>query len=226
MSTSTENSSSGNDNVNQISIESNFEIVNTKNVDIAPKSILEKKRSKFNELVDWLKEWGFNVVDKTNDNKILGIAFQAEIQPQVSYSSGLSTPFYLEFQDDLEDGLIIRTTFELDKNIEIYLDSQNRAREIELTHIEIGQLVLPLRISIIREHPFIKLYKVIFINNLDKQFFYDSITDLMNSMSIIIGKWDQRYYQIRPENTKTSKQIKSNKESKTKDLELETILKK
>lgn len=220
MSTSAEDNLNSNGDVNLVATASNSSAGNTKTVDIASKSILEVKRSKFNELVDWLKKWGFNVIDKSKDNKILGIEFQAEIQPQLPYSSGLSTPFYLEFQDDLEDGLIIRTTFELDKNIEIYLDSQNRAREIELTHIEIGQLVLPLRISIIREHPFIKLYKVIFITNLDKQFFLDSITDLMNSMSIIIGKWDERYYQIRPAPTKI------NKENKTKDLELEQILKK
>jgi len=220
MSTSSKDNSNSNGDVNLVATASNSNAGNTKNVDIAPKSILEVKRSIFNQLVDWLKKWGFNVIDRTKENKISGIEFQAEIQPQVPYSSGLSTPFYLEFQDDLEDGLIIRTTFELDKNIEIYLDSQNRAREIELTHIEIGQLVLPLRISIIREHPFIKLYKVIFITNIDKQFFLDSITDLMNSMSIIIGKWDERYYQIRPAQTK------NNKENKTKDLELEKILKK
>jgi hypothetical protein len=220
MSTPAEDKSKSNDDDTQVTTASNPDTVNTKNVDVAPKSILDLKRSRYNELLDWLKKWGFNVVDRSKDNKILGIEFQAEIQPQVPYSSGLSTPFYLEFQDDLEDGFIIRTTFELDKNIEIYLDSQNRAREIELTYIEIGQSVLPLRISIIREHPFIKLYKIIFITNLDKQFFYDSITDLMNSMSIIIGKWDERYYQIKPTQTKI------NKENKTKDLELEKILKK
>lgn len=192
----------------------------TKSVDMGTKSVSDMKKSKFNELIGWLRKWGFNVSDKTKEIKIPGIEFQAEIQPQIPYSSGLSTPFYLEFQNDLEDGLIIRTTFELDRNIDIFLNTQNRAKDIELTYIEIGRLVLPLRISFIRDHPFIKLYKVIFISDLNKQFFFDSITDLVNSMSIIIGKWDEKYYQTKPADKKV------NIEKRIDDPELEKILKK
>jgi hypothetical protein len=218
MSTSSEFKSDNNIDINQTSNETDFITEKSIIVDVTPKSILEIKKSKFDELVDWLRKWGFKVHDKTNENKIPGIDFQAEIQPQVPYSSGLSTPFYVEFQDGLDDGLIIRTTFELDKNIEIFLNNQNKAKEFELTYIEIGQLVLPLRVSIIREHPFLKLYKVVFISNLDKQFFFDCITDLMNSMAIIIGKWDEKYYQTRP----TEK--KMNIDKKIDDPELEKIL--
>jgi hypothetical protein len=218
MSTSSEFKSDNNIDINQTSNKTDFITEKSIIVDVTPKSILEIKKSKFDELVDWLRKWGFKVHDKTNENKIPGIDFQAEIQPQVPYSSGLSTPFYVEFQDGLDDGLIIRTTFELDKNIEIFLNNQNKAKEFELTYIEIGQLVLPLRVSIIREHPFLKLYKVVFISNLDKQFFFDCITDLMNSMAIIIGKWDEKYYQTRP----TEK--KMNIDKKIDDPELEKIL--
>lgn len=176
------------------------------------------KQSKFAELINWLQSWGYKVVDKSDNINITGIEFQAEITPQVPYSSGLSTPFYLEFQNDLSDGFILRTTFELDKNIEIHLNTQSRAREIELTYIEINQLILPMRVSLIRDHPFIKLYKVIFTTRLDKQYFLDSITDLMNSMSLIIGKWDEKYYSVPPKETKVKK------EKKIDDLELEEIL--
>ncbi|HKR72482.1 MAG TPA: hypothetical protein VJR94_00070, partial [Candidatus Nitrosocosmicus sp.] len=195
MSTSADTNSHSHSDGKQVVTASNSRATN---ITVSSKSKLELKKSRFEELIYWLRQWGFEVTDKTKENKIAGIEFQAEIQPQVPYSSGLSTPFYLEFQDDLDDGLIIRTSFELDKNIDIYLKSQNRAREIELTYIEISQLVLPLRISIIRDHPFIKLYKIIFTANLDKQLFFDSITDLMNSMSIIVGKWDEKYYQPKP----------------------------
>jgi hypothetical protein len=194
--------------------------LNNQKLDGDQKSVSDMKKSKFNELIGWLRKWGFNVSDKTKEIKIPGIEFQAEIGPQISYSSGLNTPFYLEFQNDLEDGIIIRTTFELDRNIDIFLNTQNRAKDIELTYIEIGRLVLPLRISFIRDHPFIKLYKVIFISDLNKQFFFDSITDLMNSMSIIIGKWDEKYYQTKPADKKV------NIEKRIDDPELEKILKK
>lgn len=220
MSTSVESKSDMYGDAKPVVTTSTSDTANAKDSQALKRPKMEIKRSRFEEIVNWLKQWGFKVTDKTKEAKIQGIEFQAEILPQVPYSSGLSTPFYLEFQDDLDDGLIIRTTFELDKNIEIYLNSQNRAREIELTYIEIYRLVLPLRISIIREHPFIKLFKIIFTQNLDKQLFFDSITDLMNSMSIIIGKWDEKYYQSRPVEKKV------NKENKITDFELEKILKK
>src|SRR6188472_1640988 len=158
--------------------------------------LVNLKRSKFAEMISWLQSWGYKVVDKTNSVIITGIELQAEVIPRIPYSSGLSTPFYLEFQDDLSDGFILRTTFELDKNIEIHLNTQLRPKEIELTYIEINQLILPLKVSIIRDHPFIKLYKVVFTNGLNKQYFLDCITDLMNSMSLIIGKWDEKYYNV------------------------------
>ncbi|TVP41090.1 hypothetical protein [Candidatus Nitrosocosmicus arcticus] len=176
------------------------------------------KHSKFTELIGWLQNWGYNVVDKSKSVKTPGIEFQAEITPQVPYSSGLSTPLYLEFQDDLSDGIILRTTYELDKNIEIHLNTQTRAREIELTYIEINQLVLPMKVSLIRDHPFIKLYKVVFTDRLDKQYFLECMIDLMNSMSLITGKWDEKYYSVPP------KETIAKKEKKIDDLELEEIL--
>ena len=220
MSASSEIRSDNNIELSQTSNVTDSVTDKTKSVDMGTKSVSDMKKSKFNELIGWLRKWGFNVSDKTKEIKIPGIEFQAEIQPQIPYSSGLSTPFYLEIQNDLEDGIIIRTTFELDRNIDIFLNTQNRAKDIELTYIEIGRLVLPLRISFIRDHPFIKLYKVIFISDLNKQFFFDSITDLMNSMSIIIGKWDEKYYQTKPADKKV------NIEKRIDDPELEKILKK
>ena len=37
------------------------------------------KEQKFYELVDWLEKWGYKVIDRTKENKIEGIEFQAEI---------------------------------------------------------------------------------------------------------------------------------------------------
>jgi len=186
------------------------------------KQLTSLKQSKFTELTSWLQSWGYKVVDKSDQVNVEGIEFQAEITPQVPYSSGLNTPFYLEFQDDLSDGFILRTTFELDKNIEIHLNTQSRAREIELTYIEINQMILPMKVSIIRDHPFIKLYRVVFTNGLDKQYFLDCITDLMNSMSLIIGKWDEKYYNVPAK--ETPKETKGKKGKKIDDFELEEIL--
>lgn len=153
--------------------------------------LMKLKESKFYELIDWLKKWGYEAKDTTNENKTEGIEFQAQITPQLPYSSGLSTPLFLEFQKDLDDGFIIRTTFELDKNIE----SQITGKELDLTYIELDSLILPKNISMIKSHPLINLYKVIFYDGLSKQFFLDAITALTSSMSIVIGKWNQKSHE-------------------------------
>ena len=162
------------------------------------KQVINIKESKFAELICWLQKWGYKVMDRSKESNIKEIQFKAEIIPLVPYSTGMSTPFYLEFQSDLEDGFIIRSTFELDKNIELHLKNQKRAREIELTYIEIEQIVLPLKVSLIRAHPSIYLYKIIFLDGFTKQYFYDSVNALISSMSLIISKWDEKYYEIKP----------------------------
>ena len=61
-----------------------------------------------------------------------------------------------------------------------------------------------------RAHPLIYIYKIIFSEGLTKQFFYDSINALINSMSLIINKWDERYYEKSPKTSieeKTDKKI-------------------
>lgn len=153
--------------------------------------LMKLKESKFYELIDWLKKWGYETKDTTKENKTEGIEFQAQISPQLPYSSGLSTPFYLEFQKDLDDGFIIRTTFELDKNIE----SQITGKELDLTYLELDSLILPKNISMIKSPPLINLYKVIFYDGLSKQFFLDAVTALISSMSIVIGKWNQKSHE-------------------------------
>ena len=47
----------------------------------------------------------------------------------------------------------------------------------------------------IESHPLINLYKVIFYDGLSKQFFLDTITALTSSMSIVIGKWNQKSHE-------------------------------
>lgn len=153
--------------------------------------VMKLKKSKFYELIDWLKKWGYETKDTTKENKTEGIEFQAQISPQLPYPSGLSTPFFLEFQKDLDDGFIIRTTFELDKNIE----SQITGKELDLTYIELDSLILPKNISMIKSPPLINIYKVIFYDGLSKQFFLDAVTALISSMSIVIGKWNQKSHE-------------------------------
>ena len=187
-------SSAGTDSIPLGSNEQNKKIKHNNNQNQSIKT----PESKFYELIQWLQQWGYKVEDKTKQNTVKEIKLKAQITPIVQYSIGTSTPLFLELQEGLGDGFFIRTTFELDKNIELHLKNQNREREIELTYLQIEQLILPLRVFIIKDHPRIYIYKVIFIEGLTKQVFFDYINDTINAMSLIISKWDEKYYEIRP----------------------------
>lgn len=54
--------------------------------------LMKLKESKFYELIDWLKKWGYEAKDTTKENKTEGIEFQAQISPQLPYSSGVIYP--------------------------------------------------------------------------------------------------------------------------------------
>ena len=69
-----------------------------KDIVMDEKQLIKAKESKYYELIDWLQKWGYKVIDRTKENKITDIQFQAEVQPILPYSSGLNTPFFLEFQ--------------------------------------------------------------------------------------------------------------------------------
>lgn len=154
--------------------------------------LTNKKELKFRELNDWLKKWGYEVKDTTKENKMEDIEFQAQITPQIPYSSGLSTPLYLEFQQGLDDGFIIRTTFELDKQME----NQIKSNDLDVAFGDLEHLIYPLEISMIKSLPFISLYKVVIIDDLRKQFFLDCIASLIHSMSLTIGKMNEKSLEI------------------------------
>ena len=190
----TSNGSSSIDSIPQGSNEQDNKIKNNNNQN----QLIKTQESKFYELIQWLQQWGYKVEDKTKENTVKEIKLKAQITPIVQYSIGISTPLFMELQEGLGDGFFIRTTFELDKNIELHLKKQKREREIELTYLQIEQLILPLRVSIIKDHPRIYIYKVMFIEGLTKQILFDYINDIINAMSLIIGKWDEKYYEIIP----------------------------
>jgi hypothetical protein len=102
-------------------------------------------------LISWLKNWGYEVKDSTKDNKIQGIEFQAQIKPQLPYPSGLSASLYLEFQKELDYSFILRTIFELDKQIENKNKMNKENFDIKYTDLE--SVIYSLNISMIQSHP-------------------------------------------------------------------------
>jgi hypothetical protein len=154
--------------------------------------LTKSKEQQFQELISWLKKWGYKTKDSTKDNKIEGIEYQAQITPQLPYSSGLSTPVFLEFQKDLDDGFIIRTTFELDKQTQNKINEEN----FDIVYSELESIIYPMNISMIRSYPSVNLYKVMFHEDLTKHLFLEGLTGLIHSLSLIISKMDQRSREV------------------------------
>lgn len=150
-------------------------------------SLTSSKEQKFQELISWLKKWGYETKDSTKDNKIDGIEYQAQITPQLPYSSGLSTPLFLEFQMDLDDGFIIRTTFELNKQLESKINEEN----FDIAYSELEGIIYSMNISMIESYPLINVYKVMFHEDLTKRLFLEGLTGLIHSMSLITSKMNQ-----------------------------------
>lgn len=146
------------------------------------------KEQKFQELIDWLNNWGYKTKNSTKDNKIEGIEFQAHITPQLPYASGLFTPLFLEFQKDLDDGFIIRTTFVLEKQMENEVNEEN----FDVVYTELESVIYPMNISMIKGYPSINVYKVMFYEDLTKRLFLEGLTGLIHSMSLITSKMNQK----------------------------------
>jgi len=94
---------------------------------------------------------------------------------------------YLEFQQDLDDGFILRTTFEfLEKK-----DTQTNEINFDSGYNQLENLIYPMNVSMIKSYPLINIYKVIFYDVLTKQVFLDSVNGLIHAMSLIVNKMNE-----------------------------------
>lgn len=152
----------------------------------------KSKEQQFKEIINWLKKWGYETKDSTKDNKIEGIEYQAQITPQLPYSSGLSTPLFLEFQKDLDDGFIIRTTFELDQQTQDKINEES----FDIAYTDLERSIYPMNISMIKSYPSVNIYKVMFYDDLTKRLFLEGLTGLIHSMSLIVSKMDQKSHEV------------------------------
>lgn len=150
--------------------------------------LTKSKEQQFQELVSWLKKWGYETKDTTKDNNIEGIEYQAQITPQIPYEFGLSTPLFLEYQKDLDDGFIIRTTFKLDNQMQNQLNEEN----FDTTYSELEDIIYPMNVSMIKSYPAINIYKVMFHEDLTRRLFLEGLMGVIHSMSLVISKMNQR----------------------------------
>jgi hypothetical protein len=94
----------------------------------------------------------------------------------------------MEFQKDLDDGFIIRTIFELDKQMENKMNKEN----FDTSYTDLDGVIYSPNISMIQSYPVINIYKVMFNEDLTKRLFLEGINGLVHSMSLIISKMNKK----------------------------------
>jgi hypothetical protein len=60
--------------------------------------LTKSKEQQFQELISWLKKWGYKTKDSTKDNKIEGIEYQAQITPQLHTRLDYPHPCFWNFK--------------------------------------------------------------------------------------------------------------------------------
>src|ERR671931_14941 len=157
---------------------------------------LNAKEMAFKRIVQWLTDYGFRIEEETRNN-----ASPAEIQFEAKvYPEGEESRFFVvTFSNELKDSFLIRSTVFLEKEYSQAIDGL-RKKEQQQLFIEIFRLVYTQHIDCDIRFPDVYIYKQIFIEALtDKQFFFDSIFNLMRAMRLVEGRYDELYYSFFPD---------------------------
>jgi hypothetical protein len=143
----------------------------------------ESKKETFNKVIHWLKDAGLPIVEvEPSDTKLYAKVFPRKEEPIF---------FYVAFGDKSNDSFSIGTDIDLSGEYERSLKAlQERAQD--QVFMDIRKLVYPLGINLDTSFPRISLHKLIFFDSLrDKQYFFDSVTNLLNAMQLVVIRFDE-----------------------------------
>jgi hypothetical protein len=99
--------------------------------------------------------------------------------------------FYIVFGDKSNDSFSIGTDINLTGSYEDAIDAlQPKAQD--QVFIDIRKLVYPLGINCDTRYPVISLHKLVFFDSLrDKQYYFDSVHNLLNAMLLVMMRLDE-----------------------------------
>jgi hypothetical protein len=143
----------------------------------------ESKKETFNKVIQWLKDAGLPIVEvEPSDTKLYAKVFPRKEEPMF---------FYIAFGDKSNDSFSIGTDIDLSGEYERSIRAlQERAQD--QVFMDIRKLVYPLGINLDTNFPRITLHKLIFIDSLrDKQYFFDSVTNLLNAIQLVVIRFDE-----------------------------------
>jgi|SRR5829696_392658 len=161
---------------------------------------LNAKEVAFNKVTQWLNDYNFppkNMVRQKDSNS--QIQFQAEVYPLEAWNIF----FTVRFVNVYKDSFFLNASVYYVKEHEESLKGLKK-KDQDRFFIDIQRLVSGLHINCNIRFPEVDLYKIIFIDSLeDKQFFFDSIFDMINAMLLVQGKFDELYHTFFPTNDKS-----------------------
>jgi len=149
---------------------------------------LDIKESAFNTIVQWLREYNFQVnVSAMNKNQDADIQFEAEVYPPNEKNMFFYVTFRNQFNDSFAITAIMGFSDQDKKSIEGL-----KNKDQQQIFIDIRKLVYPLNINCDTRFPTTTLHKLIFIDSLrQKQYFFYSVFALVNAMQLASARIDE-----------------------------------
>ncbi|MDQ3902313.1 MAG: DUF2299 family protein [Thermoproteota archaeon] len=143
----------------------------------------ESKRETFHKVIQWLREEGFPKIEVEPDETELFLKVFPLIDEPVF--------FYIDFRRKTNDSFILGTNIDFTEEDKksigaLKLQAQNQV------YMDIRKLVYPLGINLDTRFPRISLHKLMFFDSLrDKQYFFDSINNLLNAIQLVMIRFDE-----------------------------------
>lgn len=165
-------------------------------------NVAKIKEVTFNKVCDWLRNFGSFEVEVIKSNNRSENSFEASVKTYINKDKSAFVSFKVEFNENDTDSFMIHTAFTLDEEMAKSVDSLRR-KEQQQIYIDLRKMIYPLDIQFQLNFPQIILLRVIFIDDLKKQFFFDSISHLLNARQLIEMRFDEEYYKMFPDGGKS-----------------------
>jgi hypothetical protein len=141
------------------------------------------KRATFDKVVQWLRDYRYPIHIPSNTE------LHARVYPPLPQFPGAF--FYVTFGDKSNDSFSIGTDINLTGPYKDAIDALE-VKAQDRVFIDIRKLVYALGINCDTRYPVLSLHKLVFFDSLrDKQYYFDSIHNLLNAMLLVLMRLDE-----------------------------------
>lgn len=157
---------------------------------------LKIKEANFNKVCDWILQYpGQFDLEKVKDIKDSDVEFLAYVSLK---GKGITLPFDVTFRRDLPDSFMITANTFLSEDLKKSVDAL-RWKEQQQIYIDLRIWIYPLNIQFTPDYPNMRFFKLIFYENLTKQFFFDSVNNLAQAVQLSNMRYDMEHNKMFPD---------------------------